>query len=485
LTPLVPCFTCFGQVLAKCPFFPHLKQAPIHGDKYPNSNDQMSHPYLYRSFISNCAKISSQTWPYESDELGLQFIAVDLSIIHKECCWFSCGILGREKETKENDGTMKPTHEYSLVHMEKTLCKMDVLAIKQTAIEILESYTNAQSGTCTPFPSALRRIGSFSRYGGIYKMWVSLKQLSHIGNLRELMFQNFQHINCLKLLKTASSYTDSKLQQLSIQKQFVSIQFKYQIFKIYFKDLVNKYLLILHMVLLKNLYSHKSCLMIINDIFHQILLKNVTNFNFSDNWKILMEKESPSTMLWTLFYLVQHYDRRGQYDIALAKIDEAIEHTPTVIDLYSVKGRILKHAGDLVAAAALADEVRCMDLADRYVNSECVKRMLEADRVSLAEKTAVLFTKDGDQHKNLHDMQCMWYELASGESYFRQGDLGRALKKFLFVEKHYADINEDQSDFHSYCLRKMTLRTYVEMLKFQDRLHSHDYFRKAAAGAIR
>ncbi|MBA0745386.1 hypothetical protein Gogos_007963 [Gossypium gossypioides] len=82
-------------------------------------------------------------------------------------------------------------------------------------------------------------------------------------------------------------------------------------------------------------------------------------------------------------------------------------------------------------------------------------------------------------------MQCMWYELASGESYFRQGDLGRALKKFLAVEKHYADITEDQFDFHSYCLRKMTLRAYVDMLRFQDRLHSHAYFHKAAAGAIR
>lgn len=77
------------------------------------------------------------------------------------------------------------------------------------------------------------------------------------------------------------------------------------------------------------------------------------------------------------------------------------------------------------------------------------------------------------------------YELASGESYFRQGDLGRALKKFLAVEKHYADISEDQFDFHSYCLRKMTLRTYVDMLKFQDRLHSYLYFHKAAVGAIR
>ena len=41
----------------------------------------------------------------------------------------------------------------------------------------------------------------------------------------------------------------------------------------------------------------------------------------------------------------------------------------------------MKHAGDLTAAAALADEARCMDLADRYINSECVKRMLQADQV--------------------------------------------------------------------------------------------------------
>ncbi|KAB5574252.1 hypothetical protein DKX38_001446 [Salix brachista] len=220
------------------------------------------------------------------------------------------------------------------------------------------------------------------------------------------------------------------------------------------------------------------------DILEKLILELENSLRISGGYPGRSEKEPPSTLMWTLFLLAQHYDRRGQYDVALSKIDEAIEHTPTVIDLYSVKSRILKHAGDLAAAASLADEARCMDLADRYINSECVKRMLQADQVVLAEKTALLFTKDGDQHNNLHDMQCMWYELASGESYFRQGDLGRALKKFLAVEKHYADITEDQFDFHSYCLRKMTLRAYVEMLKFQDRLHSHAYFRKAAAGAI-
>ncbi|KAL5072633.1 hypothetical protein RYX36_011617 [Vicia faba] len=232
---------------------------------------------------------------------------------------------------------------------------------------------------------------------------------------------------------------------------------------------------------LSSLYNHPGKA----DILEQLILELEHSIRTSSQYPRSTEKESPSTLLWTLFFLAQHYDRLGQYANSLSKIDEAIEHTPTVIDLYSVKSRILKHAGDLNAAAAFADEARRMDLADRYVNSECVKRMLQADQVALAEKVAVLFTKEGDQHINLHDMQCMWYELASGESFFRQGNLGRALKNFLAVEKHYADIIEDQFDFHSYCLRKMTLRTYVEMLRFQDQLHSHAYFHKAAAGAIK
>uniref|UniRef100_A0A3B6EGA3 Uncharacterized protein n=1 Tax=Triticum aestivum TaxID=4565 RepID=A0A3B6EGA3_WHEAT len=221
------------------------------------------------------------------------------------------------------------------------------------------------------------------------------------------------------------------------------------------------------------------------NILEQLFLKLEDSIRTSGCFPGSSQMEPPSTHMWTLLLVSQHYDRRSQYDIALDKIDEAILHTPTVIDLYSIKGNILQHAGNFSAAAALADEARSMDLADRYLNSECVMQMLQADQVGLAEKTAVLFTKDGDQHNNLHDMQCMWYELAFGESYFRQGDLGRALKNFLAVEKHYTDMTEDQFDFHSYCLRKMTLRAYVSMLKFQDRLHAHEYFHKAAAGAIR
>lgn len=80
---------------------------------------------------------------------------------------------------------------------------------------------------------------------------------------------------------------------------------------------------------------------------------------------------------------------------------------------------------------------------------------------------------------------CCRYELASGDSHFRQGKMGKGLKKYLSVEKHYNDMVEDQFDFHTYCLRKMTLRAYIRMLRFQDHLHSHRFFSRAAGSAIR
>ncbi len=60
----------------------------------------------------------------------------------------------------------------------------------------------------------------------------------------------------------------------------------------------------------------------------------------------------------------------------------------------------------------------------------------------------------------------------------------QALKMFLHVFKHFEDFQEDQFDFHTYCLRKMTLRAYVEMLRMEDELYHHIYYSKAAWGAV-
>jgi peptide alpha-N-acetyltransferase len=53
------------------------------------------------------------------------------------------------------------------------------------------------------------------------------------------------------------------------------------------------------------------------------------------------------------------------------------------------------------------------------------------------------------------------------------------------VVKHFDDIHEDQFDFHSYCIRKVTLRAYTDVLKFEDSVWGEEYYFEAAEGTIR
>ena len=103
-----------------------------------------------------------------------------------------------------------------------------------------------------------------------------------------------------------------------------------------------------------------------------------------------------------------------------------------------------------------------------------------------AVDTIELFTKtEGEFQSTLFDMQCMWYELDRAESHERQGEWGPALKQFLAVESHMKDINEDQFDFHTYCIRKVTLRAYLQMIRLQDHLTAHPFYQRAMRGAVR
>ena len=50
--------------------------------------------------------------------------------------------------------------------------------------------------------------------------------------------------------------------------------------------------------------------------------------------------------------------------------------------------------------------------------------------------------------------------------------------------QHFTEIIEDQFDFHTYCMRKMTLRSYVGLLRLEDVLRGHKYYYNAARLAI-
>ncbi|ESO01348.1 hypothetical protein HELRODRAFT_112750 [Helobdella robusta] len=197
------------------------------------------------------------------------------------------------------------------------------------------------------------------------------------------------------------------------------------------------------------------------------------------------DMECPTSLLWCFYYLGQHYDHLNQHELALKYIDEALEHTMTLIELYLVKAKIYKHAGDIMNAVKCLDEAQSLDTADRYVNSKCTKYMLRAGLLKEAQDMCSKFTREGiSAMENLHEMQCMWFEIECALYYKHKCQFGEALKKCHEIDRHFSEIIEDQFDFHTYCMRKMTLRSYVQLLRLEDQLRSHKFYFKAAYIAI-
>ena len=54
----------------------------------------------------------------------------------------------------------------------------------------------------------------------------------------------------------------------------------------------------------------------------------------------------------------------------------------------------------------------------------------------------------------------------------------QALKNLLALVKHFDDFQEDQFDFHAYCVRKMTLQAYVQMLRMEDCIYQNIFYSK-------
>ncbi|EGD73672.1 hypothetical protein PTSG_05385 [Salpingoeca rosetta] len=202
--------------------------------------------------------------------------------------------------------------------------------------------------------------------------------------------------------------------------------------------------------------------------------------------KIVDRRSIEETRAQLLLNLNRHQDRLGQRDDALATIRRAIDHTPTVVELYMVEGRILKHLGRLDEAATQVDFARQLDTADRFINSKAAKYLLRAGRIEEGQTIAGLFareTRNTDPLNQLRDMQCSWYELECAKAYLAKGDLGNALAHLHAVKSFYKQLVDDQFDFHSYCLRKVNLRAYTRLLKYEDEAYFHKRYVQTAAYA--
>lgn len=256
---------------------------------------------------------------------------------------------------------------------------------------------------------------------------------------------------------------------------------------------------------IKPLYKDRSKLQVIQEIVLDFYSTKID------------AKSQPTIFVWTKYFLAQHYLYLKDLTTASKYIDEAIKHSPTLVELYIIKARILKHLGEFVKASEVMNEGRELDLQDRFINSKATKYYFRANDVDKAIDTISLFTKIEDDAvngcKDLHLMQVSWVLIESAEAYQRlyqqfeqlkrdestktEGltaetedeldekiDLykGLALKRFNAVVKLFEVFYNDQLDFHSYCMRRGTPRDYIDTIKWEDNLHGTPIYSRVLKG---
>jgi len=243
---------------------------------------------------------------------------------------------------------------------------------------------------------------------------------------------------------------------------------------------------------LKNLYENAEKAKSLGRIFNETVNALKSSGKFLSGSEPAAE-EKKECVMYAVNLLAMHHLEMGrrskdggasEFAKAIELIGEAIAMDPSCVDLYLNKASILEHAGDLHGAAEAAEMSRKLDLADRFLNSNCVRHMLQAGNYAYAEEIAAIFARDGDPATNVFDMEATWFELEAARCHTRGKKYGRALKYYHAVLTHFKQFVEDQFDFHGYCLRRTAIKAYLDMLKVEDRMYARPEYREAAKGAV-
>lgn len=196
--------------------------------------------------------------------------------------------------------------------------------------------------------------------------------------------------------------------------------------------------------------------------------------------------ENPTTIMWTLYFLAHHYDFMNEHIKAKYYVEKAIDHTPTVVELYLCLARIKKHCGDIIGATEMIKRAHELDTADRYVNCKLVKYQMRCGYYETAIEYAGRFTKETtDPLTSLVDMQTLWIEIELAYSLLKRGKLGQSLKVCHEIDNQFSNFYDDQYDFHSYCMRKATICGYADLIKNSNIIKNHKAFIRASVLATK
>jgi len=223
--------------------------------------------------------------------------------------------------------------------------------------------------------------------------------------------------------------------------------------------------------------QQKSKIQIIQDLItlnitemesHNSVSKEILELNKENN-----NLNIPPVFIWIYYFASQHYDILGESEKALEYINKAIKSTPSVVEFFMVKSKILKHNLLFEEAALAMGKAKDLDLSDRYLNAKHAKAVVRKGDVDESANIMMEFVKNPLFEENMLRYQCLWYKLETGMTYLKQGKLLMAHRMFKGVLDNFKEMFEDQNDFYNYSLRRYMLNDFYNLINYMRRMYKN------------
>ena len=198
------------------------------------------------------------------------------------------------------------------------------------------------------------------------------------------------------------------------------------------------------------------------------LTKEITDLN-KDNSNLSIAP----VFIWVYYFASQHYDILGESEKALLYINKAIKSTPSVVEFFMVKAKILKHNLLFDEAEKAMGKAKDLDLSDRYLNAKHAKTMVRKGDVDQSVQIMMEFVKNPLIEENMLRYQCLWFKLESGMAYMKQGKLLMAHRMFKGVLDNFKEMFEDQNDFYNYSLRRYMLNDFYNLILYTKKMYKN------------
>ena len=195
----------------------------------------------------------------------------------------------------------------------------------------------------------------------------------------------------------------------------------------------------------------------------EILSLNIDNSNINIT----------TTFIWVYYFSAQHFEILGNSEKALEHINKAIKLTPSVVEFFMVKSRILKHNLLYEEAALAMNKAKDLDLSDRYLNAKHAKSVVRKGDVDEGAKIMMEFVKNPLVEENMLRYQCLWFKIETGIAYLKSGKLLLSHRMFKGILDNFKEMFEDQSDFYNYSLRRYMLSDFFSLIHYTKNMYKN------------